>query len=67
MSEATLLVLCSRSAHDQNVLARRAQWDQQGWSHSGMVVDNKIEETCAVEDQASRYSGEGKRASLEEP
>jgi hypothetical protein len=25
MSEATLLVLCSRSAHDQNVLVRRAQ------------------------------------------
>ena len=38
MSEAARLVLCSRSAHDQNVLARRAQWDQQGWSHSGMVV-----------------------------
>ena len=48
MSEATLLVLCSRSAHDQNVLARRAQWDQQGWPHSGRVADKKNEETRAV-------------------
>ncbi len=59
MSEAALLALCSRSAHDQKC-------DQQGWSHSGTVVDHKIEETCAGEDQASRYAGEGKRASFEE-
>jgi hypothetical protein len=25
-----VLIPCSRSAHDQNVLARRPQWDQQG-------------------------------------
>jgi hypothetical protein len=64
MSEATLLVLCSRSAHDQNVLARRAQWDQQGWSHSGTVVDNKKEESCAVEDQARPLLWRGKPSKL---
>ena len=62
-SEATLLVLCSRSAHDQNVLARRAQWDQQGWPHSGMVVDKK---KCAQwRTKPGRSSGEGKRASVD--
>ena len=25
-----MLIPCSRSAHDQNVLARRPQWDQHG-------------------------------------
>ena len=25
-----MLISCSRSAHDQNVLARRPQWDQNG-------------------------------------
>jgi len=25
-----VLIPCSRSAHDQNVLARRPQWDQHG-------------------------------------
>lgn len=64
MSEATLLVLCSRSTHDQNVLTRRAHWDQQGWSHSGMVVDNKKEETCAVEDQARPLLWRGKTSKL---
>src|SRR5467141_3717083 len=29
-----VLIPCSRSAHDQNVLARRPQWDQHG-CHSG--------------------------------
>ena len=37
----TRVVLCSRSAHDQNVLARRAQWDQQGWPRSGRIVDKR--------------------------
>jgi hypothetical protein len=64
MSEATLLVLCSRSAHDQNVLARRAQWDQQGWSHSGIVVDKKKEETCAGEDQSRPLLRRGKTSKL---
>jgi len=27
----TRVVHCSRSAHDQNVLARRAQWDHHGY------------------------------------
>ncbi|HYM88068.1 MAG TPA: hypothetical protein VES92_03040, partial [Nitrospiraceae bacterium] len=27
----TRVVPCSPSAHDRNVLARRAQWDQHGW------------------------------------
>ena len=26
---------CSRNAHDQNVLVRRAQWDQDGYHYSG--------------------------------
>jgi len=25
-----MLILCARNAHDQNVLARRPQWDQDG-------------------------------------
>jgi len=51
MSEATQLVLCSRSAHDQNVLARRAQWDQQGWPHSGRVSDKNREKKRVIGDQ----------------
>ena len=30
-----MLISYSRSAHDQNVLARRAQWDQHGCRSSG--------------------------------
>jgi hypothetical protein len=30
-----VLIPCSRSAHDQNVLARRPQWDQHGCHSNG--------------------------------
>jgi hypothetical protein len=30
-----VLIPCSRSVHDQNVLARRPQWDQHGYHSDG--------------------------------
>ena len=30
-----VLIPCSRSAHDQNMLARRPQWDQLGYHSDG--------------------------------
>ncbi len=32
-----VLIPCSRSAHDQNVLARRPQWDQHGCHSKGKM------------------------------
>ena len=29
------MALCSRNAHDKNVLVRRAQWDQHGCPSNG--------------------------------
>jgi len=37
-----MLIPCSRSAHDQNVLARRAQWDQHG-CHPGRAKQASLE------------------------
>ncbi len=36
-----VLIPCSRSAHDQNVLARRPQWDQHG-CHSWESETSKL-------------------------
>jgi hypothetical protein len=44
-----MLIPCSRSAHDQNVLARRPQWDQHG-CHSTREEQASLEGACVSSD-----------------
>ena len=50
-----MLIPCSRSAHDQNVLARRPQWDQHG-CHSKREKQASLQGTY-VESLAPVLSG----------
>jgi len=56
---------CSRSAHDQNVLARRPQWDQHG-SHSKRekAIEGRLDDLLLL---AERAPSEGWRGSGQVP
>ena len=47
-----VLIPCSRSAHDQNVLARRPQWDQHG-CHSQESETSKLGRVIERDDGRS--------------
>ena len=53
--EKTIVAHCSRSAHDQNVLARRAQWDHHEYPSIKREVEKSLanNKMHAVRDQSS--------------
>ncbi len=42
--------------HHSEVLARRAQWDQQGWPHSGRVTDKQRRNVLSGSERGSYFT-----------
>ena len=54
-----MLIPCSRSAHDQNVLARRPQWDQHGchsWRERRASLEGSFKGMCSFDARIRRQT-----------